>query len=352
MWRARTNRSRRLRSRGNAWVRGPFLRHAGRALGSRAASPLWRRVAAVLFVLALLAVAPALALAQSDSVVVRWTAPGDDGNVGTAATYDLRVSLSPITGGNFAQALSVPGMPAPRVSGSSQAVTVFGLTRGNTYYFAIKTADDKGNWSGLSNVVVFDWTLDTAPPAAPHGFSVLSEGDGVHLEWSANSEADLAGYNVYRSVGGGAGVRLNNALLTETEFVDTDPPPSLQGVAYQVTAVDARGNESARTLSTKIDLVTAKWALEAGYPNPSHASETVRIPVVVPAGAAGTVTLQILDSGGRLVRRLTLSDPPPGTATVTWDGLNDAGRATAPGVYRGWLVAGDTRSVVRLLRIP
>jgi hypothetical protein len=244
-------------------------------------------------------------------------------------------------------------MPAPLVSGTAQSVTVTGLTRGNTYYFAIRTVDNRGNWSALSNVVQFDWSLDTSPPAAPHGVLALSESDGVPLSWSANAEPDLAGYNVYRRVSGGALSRLNNALLTDSHYLDTTAPSGGQGAAYEVTAVDVRGNESAHTVITKISILTAnEWALKPGYPNPSRLSEAVRIPVVIPTTANGAASLQILDSGGRLVRRISIANVSPGSTEVTWDGLNDAGRATAPGLYRGWLVAGDVRTSVRLLRVP
>src|SRR5688500_114096 len=91
-------------------------------------------------ILLLLLLAPVLAHGQSaDSVVVRWTAPGDDGRDGTAAVYDIRVSSSPITSGNFVQAMIVPGAPVPEAAGNRQSVTVRGLTRGVPYYFAIRT---------------------------------------------------------------------------------------------------------------------------------------------------------------------------------------------------------------------
>ena len=354
MWRVGSRRSRHTRARGIVFARAPFTGRAKRSRSRFSSSGSgWRRFTPVLFILLVLAIAPALALAQSgDSVVVSWTAPGDDGAVGTASVYDLRVSEAPITAGTFTQALAVPGMPAPLASGAAQKVTVHGLTPGRTYYFAIRTSDDQGNWSGLSNVVQFDWTIDTSPPAAPQTVAALIQTDGVHLSWAANTEADLAGYNVYRRVGTKMS-RLNNALVTDNSFVDTTAPADLQGVAYEITAVDLRGNESARTLTSKIDIVTSNaFALQPGYPNPSRMGETVRIPVVIPATSHGDVTVQILDSAGRQVRHIVIPSPTPGTTEVRWDGLNDAGRPTVPGIYRGWLVAGDSRSSVRLLRVP
>jgi hypothetical protein len=42
------------------------------------------------------------------------------------------------------------------------------------------------------------WSVDTSPPAAPTGL-VAAAGEGsVSLDWTDNSEPDLAGYRVYR----------------------------------------------------------------------------------------------------------------------------------------------------------
>ena len=350
-----SRRSRRARRGGKGLFGSLFARGTKRPPSRFASAPtLWQRIVPVLFVIGILALAPAFAHAQaSDSVVVTWTAPGDDGAIGMAASYDLRVSEAPITTGNFSQALAVPTMPAPSASGTVQRVAVYGLTPGHLYYFAIRTTDNAGNRSLLSNVVHFDWTLDTSPPSAPHAVQAVSERDGVHLTWAANAEADLAGYNLYRTQNGGIALRLNGALLTAAEYIDTTAPADVQGVAYQVTAVDRRGNESARALVTQVAVGGATaWMLKPGYPNPSRLGQSVNIPVVIPSSATGSVTVQILDSGGGQVRHLVIANPIPGSTEITWNGLNDAGRATVPGIYRGWLTAGDSRSSVRLVRVP
>ena len=47
--------------------------------------------------------------ATTDSVTLSWTAPGDDGDVGTAATYDIRYSTSPITEATWNSGISIGG---------------------------------------------------------------------------------------------------------------------------------------------------------------------------------------------------------------------------------------------------
>jgi hypothetical protein len=103
-------------------------------------------------------VAPAsvsdLTVAQTFSRAVRltWTAPGDDGNNGVAASYDVRYSTIPITISNWMNAIRCTGLPIPQPVGSSQSYLVQGLSADTSYYFALQSSDDAGNTSGLSNV--------------------------------------------------------------------------------------------------------------------------------------------------------------------------------------------------------
>lgn len=94
----------------------------------------------------------ALSDATSNSIKLTWTAPGDDGNVGTATSYDIRYSTSAINGGNFSTATQVAGEPAPQTAGTLQTMTVTGLSPDTAYFFAMKTSDEVPNTSGLSNV--------------------------------------------------------------------------------------------------------------------------------------------------------------------------------------------------------
>lgn len=102
----------------------------------------------------------------SSSITLTWTAPGDDGNVGSASQYEMRYSTTPITEANWSSAILVTGIPAPQPSGSDETFIVENLEISTTYYFAIKTADEVPNWSGLSNVVNAATTGDQTPPSA------------------------------------------------------------------------------------------------------------------------------------------------------------------------------------------
>lgn len=91
---------------------------------------------------------------ELQSCTLVWTAPGDDGGIGTASAYDLRYSTdSTLLANAFDAADSVLGLPSPSPAGQRDSFTVANLQGGATYYFAIKTIDDAGNVSGISNIV-------------------------------------------------------------------------------------------------------------------------------------------------------------------------------------------------------
>jgi hypothetical protein len=85
-------------------------------------------------------------------VTLQWTSPADAGN-GSASSYDVRYSTSPINEGNFSSAIPAPNPPSPGPAGSTETFTITGLAPGTTYYFAVKSADFFGNTSAISNVV-------------------------------------------------------------------------------------------------------------------------------------------------------------------------------------------------------
>jgi len=82
-----------------------------------------------------------------------WTAPGNDGMVGTADAYDIRFSTDgPIDDSTaFANAEQVGDEPPPDTAGTTQNYVVEGLSFDTQVHFAIRTTDAAGNASGVSN---------------------------------------------------------------------------------------------------------------------------------------------------------------------------------------------------------
>ncbi|WP_305046896.1 cytochrome c3 family protein [Geoalkalibacter sp.] len=97
---------------------------------------------------------------KAGTVWLYWHAPGDDGKEGKAHQYDIRYKES--VPYNPADAITseakwnaatpvVGAPPLPAEPGQSQGFEVLGLNPGKDYFFAVRTVDEAGNWSGLSN---------------------------------------------------------------------------------------------------------------------------------------------------------------------------------------------------------
>ncbi len=168
------------------------------------------------------------------TITLTWTAPGDDGSTGTAASYDVRVSPSPIDEGNFASAWEVIGEPAPATAGTVQSVIVSGLDSDTTYYFAIKTSDEVPNTSAISNVPSAA-TLDVTAPAAVTNLAAGSPtGSSVQLTWTApgddGSTGTASSYDVRYSTS-----PINEANWASATQATGEPAPAVAGTNQNMT---------------------------------------------------------------------------------------------------------------------
>ena len=89
---------------------------------------------------------------STDSALLQWTTPGDDGLTGKASVITLAYATTEITSESWAEAVHIGG-PAPSDAGSSQEFRINGLLANTQYYFAMKVSDNSGQASALSNVV-------------------------------------------------------------------------------------------------------------------------------------------------------------------------------------------------------
>lgn len=123
-------------------------------------------------------------------VELTWTAPGDDGDTGTATKYYIRYNTTQITSSNWDVANEIPNVPAPKSGGSPESITLEELTPGETFYFAIRAEDEVGNIAPISNspgVEVPSDPGDITPPSKIDDLGAEA-GDNVGeiiLTWTA-----------------------------------------------------------------------------------------------------------------------------------------------------------------------
>jgi hypothetical protein len=93
-------------------------------------------------------------------------------------------------------------------------------------------------------------THDVFPPVAPERLlPVVGHTPGkkfIDLLWAPNTEKDISGYNVYRREENGQPARIHSVPFATLSFQDVDVLAGHQYL-YSISAVDIRGNESARS---------------------------------------------------------------------------------------------------------
>jgi len=94
-----------------------------------------------------------IARRQEDGVIgLEWTAPGDDGSEGVASMYSIRYSGQPVTEQNWSSAEPIAVLERPLAAGFRESETTSEVPPGEAVYFAMKTTDDAGNESAVSNL--------------------------------------------------------------------------------------------------------------------------------------------------------------------------------------------------------
>ncbi len=141
------------------------------------------------------------------------------------------------------------------------------VTNGTTYYYKMKAVDINKNFSALSTKVSANptSTSDDTAPSKPTGLTAQTGGlNSIMVTWTYNTEADLAGYNVYRhtvpTFNLAAATKVNDGLISPSFSPSWTDSTAKTGVQYYyvVTAVDDFQNESdsSAVLSAKLARLT------------------------------------------------------------------------------------------------
>lgn len=147
-----------------------------------------------------------LATSAQTNVTLNWTAPGDDDDTGAATSYDMRFSIKKFTDADWDTLTQVSGEPAPMLAGSPQNTIVNNLLCGKSYFFAIKTLDEEGNTSALSNIAtaktaacnklaVNPTKLPAAEQNVPYNSGIINITNGAppyNLQILTNTSTDLS----------------------------------------------------------------------------------------------------------------------------------------------------------------
>ncbi len=124
------------------------------------------------------------------------------------------------------------------------------LTDGVKYYYRIRGMDNRGQYSSYSDEVSAI-PMDSIPPNSPMDFRVISTTvNSITLDWQANRESDLAGYNIYRSNTSNPidwGKPIDSINIGKEKFID-DGLQEFTTYYYVITAFDEVPNESGHSI--------------------------------------------------------------------------------------------------------
>ena len=116
---------------------------------------------------------------------------------------------------------------------------------GESYAYRVRAVleTDRGQVESRDSEQASLFHRDVYPPEPPRQLTLVVGREFLSLAWFPNSEADLAGYHVFRRQGREEFQRLTATATQRTSYEDRD---LLKGPvhAYRVTAVDRAGNQS------------------------------------------------------------------------------------------------------------
>jgi hypothetical protein len=190
-----------------------------------------------------------------EGVVLTWTSAGESRSIPTnslGVQHRYRIYRHDETSGKEGVAGEVPLGEAGPVH-----FTDSGFEWERTYFYRItavsivKRLDSEAQVEGEDTAPLRVVAHDVFPPAVPAGLQAAYSGEGqkpfIDLIWAPVMNADLAGYNVYRSEANGAEggkmVKLNSEPVKSPSYRDRVVAPG-KTYTYEVSALDVRGNES------------------------------------------------------------------------------------------------------------
>lgn len=160
------------------------------------------------------------AISTQDDITLSWTAPGDDGDQGTAVSYEIRASQNEITPANWDAADLLPNPPAPQVAGTQQSYICTYAQPGIQYYFAIRAADDSQNVADVSNNASASLLNDTIAPATISDLDAVAGASDIILSWTAVGDDGTVGLADHYQM------RFATAPITEANWESADILPN------------------------------------------------------------------------------------------------------------------------------
>lgn len=294
---------------------------------------------------------------SASTLNIAWTSPGDDGNSGQAAFYDVRYATFPLNEGNWNLATHVSGEPSPRPAGQSENMVISNLSPNTTYYVGIKTADESLNWSAISNIAVAA-TGDDLPPADIVDLDAQSgeEMGDLVLRWTAPGDDGNVGtatsYQIACSTDSASVANWSGATIINNPV---QPVPAGQTQTYLISGLlpgekywaavrtydneDNMGGSNLASGIAKLDIsadaddddnsLPVEYELSQNYPNPFNPTTNIEYSLA----KSTHVNLSIYNMLGQHIATLVDENQGSGKYTAVWDGCDQNRMQVSSGMY-------------------
>ncbi|HPK41001.1 MAG TPA: FlgD immunoglobulin-like domain containing protein [Candidatus Cloacimonadota bacterium] len=185
--------------------------------------------------------------------------------------------------------------------------------------------------------------------------AVLLNTNNVQLNWTTQTEANMVGYNIYRSnddVQTNA-IRVNNETIGATNtssehnysFIDY----GIEEGEYYYWLQSVESNNEIEmhgpvqviyNINTDVPNPNYQYnhVLKGAYPNPFNPSTSIQYELA----CATDVQISIYNTKGQRVKTYNTSHNAEGTYSVTWNGEDENGKSVNSGVYFYTMTAGKT----------
>lgn len=211
-----------------------------------------------------------------------------------------------------------------------------------------------------------DWTIcreDQTLPVELSGFTAVLSAQGmVQLIWITQSETEMLGFYLYRSMDPDINlaerisslIHASNTSITQS-YIYTDSELTQAGLYYYwLQSVDIDGSEVfshpisfvySGEMDSALPPIPIRSGIQALYPNPFNPQLTICYAIP----HASSISLTIYNVRGQKVKSLFAGQKEAGIYTLTWDGKDEAGFSSGSGTYLICLICAGERTIAKAL---